>query len=208
MAIIYLIQNKINKKCYVGQSKNTLKQRVGEHISSSKNPDDNMTIHKAIRKYGKDNFIYSVICECNPLELDEQEIYWIKYWNCLGRKGYNSTTGGSNDYKHSDETIEKIRLSNIGRIVSNETKVKQSKAQLGNTNKKGKLLSIDTIEKIRHSKQKYKDNIYSFYNKQTGDLFVGTKYELEEKYNLKKYQINKVITNDRESYLGWTINKK
>lgn len=95
---IYMIENKINHKKYVGQSVNII-ARWQAHRCSAENPtaqDAYTAIHKAIRKYGKDNFIYSIIEECEPNLLDEREVYWIKYYNTYEGEGYNMTPGGEN----------------------------------------------------------------------------------------------------------------
>ncbi len=52
-----------------------------------------MTIHKAIKKYGKQNFTLEVIEIVNKSNLNEREIYWIQKYNSY-YNGYNSTKGG------------------------------------------------------------------------------------------------------------------
>ena len=93
---IYKIQNKINGKCYIGQSINIYK-RWQEHKSNSinKNHEDSYyPLYCAIRKYGIDNFDFSIIEECNQEELNNKEIYWVKYYNSF-ENGYNQTLGGN-----------------------------------------------------------------------------------------------------------------
>lgn len=46
-----------------------------------------------MRKYGLENFTFSILEECPQNKLKEREIYWIKYYNTY-RKGYNATRGG------------------------------------------------------------------------------------------------------------------
>lgn len=48
-----------------------------------------------MRKYGPKNFVYEVLEECSNDQLDEREMYWIKYYNTY-HCGYNSTKGGDN----------------------------------------------------------------------------------------------------------------
>lgn len=86
---IYMITNKINQKIYIGQS-NDIERRWSEHKRSK----DNCIIHKAIRKYGADNFELSVVKECTLSDLSELEIYYIKYYNSIFPNGYNMTMGG------------------------------------------------------------------------------------------------------------------
>ena len=49
--------------------------------------------HKALRKYGKDNFTQEIIEEVDDKLLDEREIYWIRFYDSF-KHGYNSTVGG------------------------------------------------------------------------------------------------------------------
>jgi hypothetical protein len=50
MGIIYILENKLNGKCYVGQTILTFKERFGKHRHS------NSIIGKALQKYGSENF--------------------------------------------------------------------------------------------------------------------------------------------------------
>ena len=47
-------------------------------------------------KYGIENFSVQQIEECDVSQLDEREIYWIRYYDTY-RQGYNATLGGTND---------------------------------------------------------------------------------------------------------------
>lgn len=55
--IIYKATCVITGKSYVGQTKKSLRQRIREHNKDK----SNSVFHKAIRKYGKQNFIWSII---------------------------------------------------------------------------------------------------------------------------------------------------
>lgn len=90
---IYKITNKINGKIYIGQSKN-IYSRWKRHIYYAK--QCKYPIQKAIIKYGKENFEFAIICECEEEELNEKEMYYIKLFNSDDRKiGYNLTIGGN-----------------------------------------------------------------------------------------------------------------
>lgn len=88
---IYKIENQINHKIYIGQSIE-IERRWQKHL----NAQDDFIIHQAIRKYGKENFIFSILEECDMLELDNRENYWINQYNSLIPNGYNMIAGGSN----------------------------------------------------------------------------------------------------------------
>ena len=88
---IYKIENLINHKIYIGQS-----IQIQHRLQKHKCAKDNFYIHRAIQKYGKENFSYDIIEKCEPNELDEKECYWIKYYNSLIPNGYNMVDGGNN----------------------------------------------------------------------------------------------------------------
>ena len=90
---IYKIENLINGKIYIGQSIN-IEKRFKQHIYN----DSNMAIHRAIVKYGADNFDMSIVELCDKELLDEKEIYWIEYYDSFNN-GYNNTTGGGCERK-------------------------------------------------------------------------------------------------------------
>lgn len=85
---IYCIHNLINGKKYIGQSKN-----IYERWRHHKALYDGCVIHKAIAKYGIDNFEFSIIEECSEEQLDEREQYWITFYDSY-HSGYNENTGG------------------------------------------------------------------------------------------------------------------
>lgn len=91
---IYKYTNLINNKIYIGQTKQTLEQRHKKHLQQL---SDNTYFHRAIKKYGVDNFSLELIEDNIPFnKLDEREKYWIDYYNSFYTtgKGYNLTQGG------------------------------------------------------------------------------------------------------------------
>lgn len=91
---IYKITNKINGKSYIGQTIQDVKERFYQHCATKcSSAILNMTIHKAINKYGKSNFTIEVIEEVDSANLNDRERYWIEYFDSY-KNGYNSTKGG------------------------------------------------------------------------------------------------------------------
>lgn len=136
MPYIYKITNKINGKMYIGQTVNTVKFRFQRHINDAYNGKE-MAISRAIRKYGHDNFTVEIIEECEKENLDEREIYWIKYYNSV-KIGYNMTDGATNantyQYKTEEEMEvikDKIRATKIGSQNPNAIKVKCKNVKTG-----------------------------------------------------------------------------
>lgn len=110
MGYIYKITNKINKKIYIGKTVNTIEHRWKDHINDCNGNNikaKNYLLHKAIKKYGVDNFIIEQLEECDNNLLDEKEKYWIKIFNSyyITGYGYNMTYGGEGTIRYSDEDI-------------------------------------------------------------------------------------------------------
>lgn len=115
MGHIYCFTNKINHKKYIGQSINQPSERYNLHKSNHLNINSNeydSVIHKAMRKYGFENFSYEIISNY----IDDQnilnllEIYYIKAFNCQIPNGYNVDAGGKNaSHSYTEEQKEKLR---------------------------------------------------------------------------------------------------
>ncbi len=73
---IYKITNKVNGKIYVGQTIKTLEERFQKHCWGTTEKDKyhlNMAIKKAIKKYGKENFIIELIEEAEFIKFLESK---------------------------------------------------------------------------------------------------------------------------------------
>ena len=70
LIIIYKIENKLDGKIYVGQTRQTLRKRIAAHKRL------NYPIGFALRKYGIENFEITILETCETLEqLNEREIF-------------------------------------------------------------------------------------------------------------------------------------
>ena len=67
--IIYKETNMINGKVYIVQTTKTLERRKIEHFTCSLNNYYDTHFYRAIKKYGKDNFIWNVIYNDVPKDL-------------------------------------------------------------------------------------------------------------------------------------------
>lgn len=96
--IVYKIRNLINNKQYIGITTKTLNTRWEQHCRDARLGRDNYLLHKAINKYGEDNFIIEEIDIANSVEeLKQKEIYYIQYYQTYCKNydtGYNMTPGG------------------------------------------------------------------------------------------------------------------
>lgn len=108
--IIYKVTNLINQKIYIGQTAKGLEERRYMHEYESKKEKTTKIFHKAIKKYGKENFSWEIIdTALSKEELIQKEIDWIRRCNTYigfdNHNGYNMTTGGEGGgYAHTEET--------------------------------------------------------------------------------------------------------
>lgn len=92
---IYCITNLINKKKYIGQTIKSIFQRFKEHKSYSKKKSK-CYFHRAIQKYGEENFSVEILDYAySSEELNQKEEDWIYILNTFGPEGYNMTSGGN-----------------------------------------------------------------------------------------------------------------
>ena len=92
--LIYKYTNKIDGLNYIGQTSTTLKRRDEKHLNQL---NDNTYFHRALKKYGRENFDLVILEDNIPLDkIDEREIFWIKQFESYYKtgKGYNMTKGG------------------------------------------------------------------------------------------------------------------
>lgn len=132
---IYCYTNKVNGKKYVGQTKD-FNKRHNQHKNESFNENAkgyNHYFHKAIRKYGFDNFEVEILKEnlqCQD-ELNYWECYYINEFDTLAtnKKGYNIGSGGNNGNPYAGKTKEEMEA-----IFNDEWRQKQSKSKKGENN--------------------------------------------------------------------------
>lgn len=156
---IYKIENKINGKLYVGKTQKSLEERFTGHKERAR-AKYNCHLYNSMNHYGFVNFEIKIIEECKTEdELNEREIYWIKFLKTLDRKkGYNMTIGGTGGDTFSNqneerrkERLEKQRVSMIGKNKDKKrTKAEKENLRVINT---GKKVSIATKEKIRKAQK-------------------------------------------------------
>ncbi len=118
MEYIYKITNNINKKVYIGKSKD-VSRRWKEHLSlvgKKRHP-----FYDAILHYGVDNFSIEIVDEADSLFINELEKKWI--WECDSiTNGYNMTEGGTGGDTFSnkpDELKEITREKLKKRLIEN-----------------------------------------------------------------------------------------
>ena len=117
---IYSIKNKITGQLYIGQSVN-IERRWKEHITKKK---DKSYIDRAINKYGKDNFIFSIIEEVEKEKLNDREFFWLnKYKTYTNIKHYNLTKGGDTNPMDNPKSRQRISKKLKNRIRTRKHKL-------------------------------------------------------------------------------------
>lgn len=135
---VYLSTCVVTNKVYVGITIQKFYKRRCEHIKVSFNSNDkayNHHFHRAIRKYGKENFKWEVLETIKKetreeliQELKRLEIKYIKKYNSK-QNGYNSTDGGDSScieckrIKIYSDNGELLEIMNNAAEVSNKYKI-------------------------------------------------------------------------------------
>lgn len=145
---IYMIQNKVNNKIYIGQAVD-IKERWGDHryyLRGNRNKP-NKHLQNAWNKYGEDNFEFTIICKCDESQLNTFEQYYIfELMAYDNRVGYNKNYGGGSG-RPTEETRKKLIENNGSRRP--EVRKKMSESKRGeNNNNYGKHHSEETRKKI------------------------------------------------------------
>lgn len=110
--IIYKATNKINGKSYIGQTIKKLSERKRGHKWHSKN-NTKFHFYNALRKHGWENFSWKIIEQIPVEKLNDREVYFIEKYDTYDN-GYNTTTGGNQQYTFPEKVKNKIRLSKMG----------------------------------------------------------------------------------------------
>lgn len=127
---IYKVTNTLNGKIYIGQTIQSVKARWYRHCGKSGISDAEMNTHfkRAILKYGKNSFKVETIEEVDSSQLNDREIYWIRFYDSYN-SGYNSTPGGNLGFKpfkldgYKDEIIELYQYGFSIRAIAKEFNV-------------------------------------------------------------------------------------
>lgn len=108
MGYIYVIENDINDKVYVGKTTDTLSNRFSKHCWEAHNRTSHTSpLHNAIFKYGAEHFWIRPLEECANEILSEREIFWIDKMQVYidDSIGYNATRGGEGNPKYDPQEI-------------------------------------------------------------------------------------------------------
>lgn len=232
---IYKIVNLVDSKYYIGSSHDIINKRWSQHIrklNTKKHHNDYLI--NAWHLYGQNNFIFEVIEICDEYKLKEIEqkylnIAILEQNNCYNLKFDAVNNGKLSDYtkqklsnlkkgkklseehikniksarskfksNQSENTKQKLSIINTGKKLSEETKIKISNAF------KGKNLSEEHKNKCKLA-YSIGNEIYTFKNIVTGEIFNGKRCLFKKKFNLNRHHITELINYKRKSLKGWII---
>lgn len=149
-------------RIYIGESKNIKNRwRAYKRLDCK----GQVKLYKSFYKYGVVNHIFEIIEECSLENLLCRERHWQDFYDVL-KKGLNCklTECGEQKQIHSQETIEKMRLSSLGELnpmygkKQSEESIRLRVLQVLGENHYlyGKSPSIESVEKANKTKKKLK----------------------------------------------------
>lgn len=204
----------INKKVYIGQSKN-IDARKNKHFTLLRhNKHNNKHLQSAWNKYSEQNFVFEIIESFeyyDPNIINEREIFWIKYYNSFDKNfGYNNTSGGDGikNYKHTEEAKKKISEASKKQKLSKEHKEallksitgrKKSEEELKKLSNaaKGRKISEWHKEQLRKGREAYE--ITDEVRKKISESRKGFKMSEEQKQKLSRINKGKPSNNKKLS---------
>ena len=219
MAYIYRILNKLTKKCYIGETKcKDVIWRWNQHKQKIEINKGCPALRDAVKKYGIDNFEFSVLIICFDDERFKYEIEYIKKYNSVVPNGYNLTNGGEGGgfqgKTHTEEVKNDIKNKLKQKYIDNP----ELKKQMSERNKI--VMSTPEVrEKIKNgilNSEKWKkvvENMRNGNHKNSGGA-TNSKHSEEAKNKIsesfKKYHANnlKIFENinvQRDNKLGTKI---
>lgn len=119
MNTVYCFTNLINNKQYIGSTIVQPNIRYNQHLYNAFHQNThqyNYPLYQAIRKYGKENFSFTILeqKECSEEDIRKLQQYYIIQLNTLSPNGYNQTLdtehpiNNTQSYKKMSQTKRKM----------------------------------------------------------------------------------------------------
>ena len=198
--IIYKLTNLVNNKIYIGITTKSLNERKRAHIQACSSKNRKYLIHKALNKYGIDNFKFEQIDTFTTTASGRKlEMEYIKKYNSfyIDGYGYNMTIGGEGTqgfrYNHSDETKQNISQKMKGKPKSEETKRNMTTAQAERKKWYIHIVSPEAAAKSAKSRTGMRGTPHTTESKQKLRLAnLGKKHSEETRKKMSKSSIGRV----------------
>lgn len=193
--VIYLHKNKINGKCYIGQTC----QDPNNRWMNGQGYKDQPYFYRAIQKYGWDNFDHIILEEdLTADEADQQEVFWAGYYHALAPEGYTLQVGKNSHQESSlmfsemrrEQALECWQNPDYRLKVINGRKLMWEQAD---ENKKNRMLAnLDRSGKASAAKQKRVECV------ETGEIYTSVR-EAERATGIPHSNISQVCNGKRQT---------
>src|ERR1035437_8077192 len=162
LGLVYKFVNKINGKIYIGKTTDPIETRIFNHCNDARKKQG-FYFHKALNKYGIENFTIYIIFKVNNLDLlNKAEIFFIrKYKSNNPKYGYNLTTGGEGGKPNAMCLISLKR--GVKRSFNDPSRILK---QQGANNGRSKLSEkqVILIRKLYWDEKKTRDQLYLIFS--------------------------------------------
>lgn len=215
---IYEIINLINNKSYIGSSSD-ISRRFLSHQSKLKNLiHPNTHLQNAWNKYGENAFEFRILEACKKDELLEKEQEWLDFYrfNNLWDLLYNIRIIVSSNLgiSFSEESRKRISKAQKGKIISDSTREKMSKAAIGRkkpqgfqdgikNHRYGTKLSPEKKEKFLLAGIANKVKTFKFTNPSGQIIEITNLSKFCREYNLSSGHMCHVYHGKRNHHKGW-----
>lgn len=215
MGYIYLIENLVNGKKYVGQTiQNDINMRWNKHKQLNKK-FVGTCLFNAYIKYGINNFKYKIICICFDEDTNKYEEEYINKYNTLYPNGYNMIEGGkSRKFTPILKEIisKKLKGENhpmFGKHLSEETKQKLRQKNSGiNAPNYGKKLTIEQKEYLsKLAKERHRKNNYKQTNEKISTSLINY-YQDDSIKNKKSIKVQQYDLNNNLIKTFFSLNEE
>lgn len=214
---IYKATCLVNGKHYIGLSGQRIGYRITQHRHQAIEGNCQVHFHRAIRKYGWENFNFEIVAfaiSSEAAKLIEADL--IQDYDSFN-EGYNSTLGGEgcNGFKMPREHVEKVRAYWTGRKKSPEQIECMRQVALGRKHTDSakekcriaalkKVITDEVRENISLGALKRSDKLH-FYNPNIGYFYGHIKELCNEFPHLNNSQLTSVKKGKRNHHHKWVV---
>jgi group I intron endonuclease len=187
----YKITNLVNGKIYIGKTANIRKRWNGHKTAANtQNPNDYSILHRAIRKYGANNFSIEQLSE-HTIEKEAlaQEQVFIAQFQAKDRNiGYNLTDGGDgiSGYKLTPEQRKKLSIARKGQFIG------EANPFFGGKHSSETIGHLSDIAKKRYTDDKEK---YDALNIAQCDLTTEQCVNIQKQYSTENISFEELANN-------------